>query len=217
MSENTRDDTDAPTAVTAASDFPPAPWKVQGTMELGLFPLVQEVDVPHGFVQVLPRHICIGTMRYLGGDLTYDLFLVASTVRHRHRIGMHIHYLRVTDLAAAHAGATKWGLPAVPGQIDFNGEQVSVTSKGGTDISFIFRARSRLSVPLVMPLGTFGRYGDWLLYAGSMLRANARLGDMRIQRWPEQLPRLRQNSAVAAFEIPRFHMTVPQARPIGLL
>jgi hypothetical protein len=197
-------------------DFPPAPWRVSGTMQVGLLPPAQPPTVQHGLKHLLPGRLVVGLMRYLGGDLRYDLFFLASPVRHRHRIGMYFHHLSVSSPAAAQA-AGHWGLPATTATLSWDGPQIRVDDHSGFRIELAMTPRIPIATPTLLPLSTFGTRGDWLIHCPITARTLIRPGTMRITTWPEQLPVLRRHTTAAAIDVPHFRMHVPQAVPIALL
>jgi hypothetical protein len=186
-------------------------------MQAGLFPLAQPAVVQHGLIPLTPRRLAVGVMRYLGGDLRYDLFFAASPVRHRHRTGIQLHHLLVSSPAAVRAAAGEWGLPARTASFSWSDGQVTVTDDSGFRTVLAMSSRIPVTAPVLVPLSCFGTHKEWLIYCDITVRARARPGRMRILAWPGELPGLRRQATAVAFDIPRFRMYMPQARPIALL
>lgn len=197
--------------------FPPAPLDLWGTMQFGTFGLAHPLDVPHGLTALWPNRVSAGILRYLGGDLCHDLFLVASVVRHRRRVGMYVHHLLVSTAAGVHAASEKWEIPSQQGEFEYSDGNVRITDERGEIIEYSIAPRFRTAVPALLPMSTFGTHGDWLVYAPIIARGRARPADMRILNWPSHLPALSTPRAATALEATRYRMTVPQALPIGLL
>jgi hypothetical protein len=186
-------------------------------MQAGLFRLTRPVAVRHGLTRMVPRRLAVGVMRYLGGDLCYDLFFVASPVRHGHRTGIHLHHLSVSSDAAVRAAASQWGLPACLASFTWRDSQVQIADHSGCRVVFAMSPRIPVAAPALLPLSVFGTHGDWLIHCPIAVRAKARPTSMRILTWPGQLPGLRDQTTTAGLDIPHFRMKVPQARPIALL
>jgi hypothetical protein len=196
-------------------DFPPAPWRVWGRMELGLFPAARQVTLRDGLTALASRHLLVGTIRYLGGDLRYNLFMIASMARRRHRAGIYLHHIWVDSPSSQQASAALWGLPTRLADFSWAGEAVRITNDSGLSIAFALRPRTRVVVPIWLRLPCFGTHDGQLVYSNVPIRARARPATMNIRTWSEQLPGLRRYSTTLVVDMPQFRMTVPDAQPIA--
>jgi hypothetical protein len=199
---------------TNSGDFPPPPWRTWGTMQLGLLPLAHPVPVKHGLTGLLSRRLLTGTIRYLGGDLRYNLFLIASAARHGHHVGAYLRHVWVDDESARQAAVELWGLNCGLATFSLTSERSRIE---GDDLSVTFTVgpRIRPRIPTVMPFPCFAIHAGQLQYSYTPVHARARPATMNVQDWPEHLPRLRSRSTILALEMPRFRMTVPPVHPIA--
>jgi len=212
----TRADAARPSGQAAISGFPPAPWNVWGTMQAGLFPLVPPFPVQSGLTTLLPRHLLVGTIRYLGGDLRYNLLWIGSPARAKRHAGVFLHCVWVDSPPARQAAQQLWGLNASTASFSWTGQRADITADGFT-VAFTLHPRTRTRTPLLMPFPCFGTDENYLLYSLTPVHAKARPATMRLHDWPDQLPSLQKNITALAVDIPCFRMTVPGAHPIGAL
>ncbi|MEX1178528.1 MAG: acetoacetate decarboxylase family protein [Nitriliruptor sp.] len=108
--------------MSAATDYPPEPWHLGGSMHVTLWrvpvptlPRSLEAALPDGACPITVRgHALVGTafVRYEPGSvLTYDELLVATLVRHRRRVRVTISDIWVDSPASVAGGRELWGIP----------------------------------------------------------------------------------------------------------
>lgn len=189
--------------------IPAAPWHLRGTMWLGQFRLARPATVPPALTALMPRRLLVAAVRYLEGDLIYDALMIASAVACGHRMGLHIHHLRISNPSVLQASLGPWKQPAHSAAFSWTGPQTEVTGDTDFRAALSIRPRTRRSVPIPLLLPTFtGTHGE-LTYAVVRGHAHARPATLKVSSWPQELPHLRDNTTTVALDLTEFHIKVP--------
>jgi hypothetical protein len=190
--------------------YPPAPWRMRGSMWMGLLPTDQPTPCPAGLVPILPRRLVVGVVRYKEGTLRYDEFLVGTMVRLGRRAGIFVHGIWVDDLASLWGGRRIWGLDKQLAEFHWTGEDtVTITGERGTLAALTVDRRSPQLPPAWLPMTGIGSLGDDWAFVTGRIRARIGTGRMRVTDWAPHLPALRARQARMCTVSRSFRMTVP--------
>jgi hypothetical protein len=189
--------------------IPAAPWGLRGTMWLGRFRLTRPATVPPVLTALMPQRLLVAAVRYLEGDLIYDALMIASPVVGRHRMGLHIHHLRISNTSVLQASLELWKQPAQSAAFSWTGPRTEVTGDPDFRAVLRIRPRTRRSVPIPLLLPTFtGMHGE-LTYAMVRGHAHARPATLKVLTWPQELPPLHDNTTTVALDLTEFRIKVP--------
>ncbi|MEW2581419.1 hypothetical protein [Streptomyces syringium] len=199
--------------------FPHAPYRMKGTMRLGVFTVADPLTVPHGVTPLLPQRLLVATIRFLEGDLRYDALWLLSLARRGHRLGNHAHQLWVNEPDVLQAAHAVWGVAPLQAAFDWDDDEVRITPEHGGPVHLTWHARTGRSVPLSLPLSSFiWDHHKQLAYSTAFARIKeARPTTLNAAAWPMALPRLSKPATRLALDISRFSITVPLPRPIAAL
>jgi hypothetical protein len=190
------------------ADYPPMPWRMRGTMSMGVFSAVEAPAIPEVLRPVLPGRLAVVLVRYLEGTLSYDELVVGSMARHGRRVGLFVHHIWVNDLASLWGGRRHWGLPKQLAEFTWKDQTFEVTDEAGVLAAGSVAPRPPRLPAITLPLSGFGRLDTWV-FTKSRLGARWAPARMELTQWSDRLPALtRKATAISAVADP-FHITVP--------
>jgi hypothetical protein len=153
----------------AEADYPPPPWRLDGSLQAGIFLLSSKWIPALGHdrlepVKLLGRSlVCVVWGQYGAcGDLSYNEALVAVLVRHLGHVTFTIPQIWVDDIRSALGGRELWAIPKEIGQFDSfapSSGTLALRVAGMTAMTFEPRpaiklpGRWRLPLPLLQPDG----------------------------------------------------------------
>src|SRR5918999_2652283 len=190
------------------ADYPPMPWRMRGTLAMGVFPVVQPPAIPDGARPVFPRSLIVVLVRYLAGTLSYDELIVGSLARHGRRAGLFVHRIWVNDLASLWGGRRHWGLQKQLAEFGWKDHTFEVVDGGEILAAGSVTPRPPRLPSVSLPLSGFGRFDDAWLFTTSRLRARWAPARMELTQWSARLPALTRPATPLSAVADPFQITV---------
>jgi hypothetical protein len=197
--------------------YPPPPWRSRGTIWTGLLSTRGTLDIPMGFRPLLgSRRLVLMLVRYLGGTLCYDEFLLGSPVRRGVRAGLWVHHIWVNDAASMWGGRCIWGVPKESAEFSWKEHGVEVSGPGGLVVNLYLPPAARSWLPLPLAAPAFGRIGDRYQYFVGRLHGRVSPASVHVGHWPTGLPPLVGNTSRLGLRVDGFRMVLgaPRALPL---
>jgi hypothetical protein len=197
------------------ADYPPAPWHSCGQLWCGLTTTTHRLRSP------LPtllgaRTLAVLVVRYQGGTLRYDEFVLASFVHSGRHIGLWVYDIWVDSEASMRAGRQIWGLPKRMAEFAWAGNQVCIADTAGPLAALSLRPRARWGVTLPIRFGGFGHLDSTLLLANATARGRIRPASIDVIEWADRLPRLARMTTRFGLVATPLRMTLRAPRSLGL-
>jgi len=154
-----------PQAIAEADRFPPAPWRLEGRLDLSVW-LVPARDLafepPPGWrpLTLFGRCVVGGVWaRYgPGGDLAYRELAVGVAVRRRARLGVTLPWIWVDSARSRDGGRSLWAIPKrlasfrqVGGQAEATDRGGRLVAAGGAPIAAVLPGRWAAALRIVQP------------------------------------------------------------------
>jgi hypothetical protein len=200
----------------AESQYPPAPWHLQGQMWAGIFLTDNPVHVPRGLNRLFRPHWTIVILvRYVEGTLRYDELTVGAVVRRGLRVGLWVDRMWVNSEESLWGGRRIWGLPKDMAVFTWTGDQVTVTDHEGMIAAFTVNTRRARLPALWTPAPSIGRVPGYWAYAVARVWVHIGRSGIRVDSWSPRLPyQFRKHTPVFSFAGKPFRMTIPAPRLI---
>lgn len=196
--------------------FPPPPWQLEGTAWAGLFRAVDPVPLPPWLDPVMPRLLAVAVIRYQGGTLDYNEFVLAGMARHGRHLGAHIHELWVDSPAAQQGGRHIWGLPKRLAAFTWDHNHVHITDDRGLHLTIAITPRTKATAPMPVRGTAFATLEKKLLRTTVTARSRIRPATLHLTHWPDALPLLHRPDTSRSANV-SFHGTIPAPRTLGML
>ena len=192
--------------------YPPAPWRLRGTLWAGLFRAEAPVVLPAGLRHLLgSRWLVVLLVRYLDGTLIYDELVVGSPARRGVRIGLFAHRIWVNNAASVHGGRGIWGLPKEMATFAWCENGVQVRDDAGPVADFAMDPHRGRLPPfwLFAPFLGRRRHGAWLYTVASLSARRCRPGGLRLEEQALGFPFPVRRMPWLSVAVDSFILTVP--------
>jgi hypothetical protein len=200
---------DHPAQEPPEADYPPMPWRMRGTMAVGVFSVIQPPAIPDGPRPVLARSLAVVLVRYLAGTLSYDELMVGSPARHGRRAGLFVHRIWVNDLASLWGGRRHWGLPKQLAEFSWKDHTFEVVDGDEVLAAGSVSPRAPRLPSVTLPMSGFGRLDDAWLLTTARLRARWAPARMELTQWSARLPALARAATPVCAVADPFQIVVP--------